>query len=364
MDLSIPYNTECLTFITPEVLSDNSWKTLISPFSLGMWIGVLISLLFVGIFFYGFSKMYGFFGNSDNDKTRAYFSRDFFDDFSACLIYTYSMILVVSLPRLPNRWSVRVLTGWWWLYCILVVVAYRASLTSILANPQPRLTIDTMEQLSKSSLKLGAWGQQNQEFFQNSSDLFSRKIGEKIQHVTEFESIIKLVAAGEFALYENFQTLQKLRFEYEKRNEGSKLKIHIMEECAIHMPISIGLGKNSPFKGQLDKLIRYAIEGGLIQKWLKDAVMSFESSTEPPPEEAVMNLKKFYGALFVLACGYLSGIIIFALEKFYWKFYVEKHPYYDRYRGVIVRRRTTNVDKKKAKSKNVNKNRGGTGREL
>lgn len=33
MDLSIPYNTECLTFLTPESLTDNSWKTLILPFT-------------------------------------------------------------------------------------------------------------------------------------------------------------------------------------------------------------------------------------------------------------------------------------------------------------------------------------------
>lgn len=32
MDLTVPYNTECLTFITPEALTDNSWKTLILPF--------------------------------------------------------------------------------------------------------------------------------------------------------------------------------------------------------------------------------------------------------------------------------------------------------------------------------------------
>lgn len=31
-DLSAPYNTECLTFLTPEALSDNSWKLLILPF--------------------------------------------------------------------------------------------------------------------------------------------------------------------------------------------------------------------------------------------------------------------------------------------------------------------------------------------
>lgn len=32
MDLTLPYTTECLTFLTPESLTDNSWKTLILPF--------------------------------------------------------------------------------------------------------------------------------------------------------------------------------------------------------------------------------------------------------------------------------------------------------------------------------------------
>lgn len=32
LDLSIPYNTECLTFLTFESKTNNSWKTLILPF--------------------------------------------------------------------------------------------------------------------------------------------------------------------------------------------------------------------------------------------------------------------------------------------------------------------------------------------
>lgn len=32
MDLSVPYNAECLTFLTPEALTDNSWQTLVLPF--------------------------------------------------------------------------------------------------------------------------------------------------------------------------------------------------------------------------------------------------------------------------------------------------------------------------------------------
>lgn len=31
-DLSIPYTSQCWTFLTPEALTDNSWKTLILPF--------------------------------------------------------------------------------------------------------------------------------------------------------------------------------------------------------------------------------------------------------------------------------------------------------------------------------------------
>ncbi|XP_052126932.1 uncharacterized protein LOC113216004, partial [Frankliniella occidentalis] len=32
MDLSVPYHSECLTFLTPEATTDNSWQTLILPF--------------------------------------------------------------------------------------------------------------------------------------------------------------------------------------------------------------------------------------------------------------------------------------------------------------------------------------------
>lgn len=193
MDLSLPYNTECLTFITPEVLSDNSWKTLISPFSLGMWIGVLVSLFVSGVVFFSFSKVYVLMKDMRRLKhanVTAYFARDFFDDFSACILYTYSMILVVSLPRLPLRWSVRMLTGWWWIYCVLVVVAYRASLTSILANPQPRLTIDSLEVLANSWLKCGAWGEQNKNFFLMSSDQAAQKIGGKLEHVDDADDAV------------------------------------------------------------------------------------------------------------------------------------------------------------------------------
>lgn len=89
------------------------------------------------------------------------------------------------------------------------------------------------------------------------------------------------------------------------------------------MPMSVGLNKNSPLKPSLDKFVRRAIEGGLVQRWLTNAVKSFESSIEPPPQEALMDLKKFYGALVALGCGCVLAIVAFTVEKTYWHFFVE-----------------------------------------
>lgn len=116
----------------------------------------------------------------------------------------------------------------------------------------------------------------------------------------------------------------------------SAQKLHIMDECAVNIPISLGLEKNSPLKEQMDKHIRRLIESGLIQKWLIQAVKRFESSVEPPPPEAVMNLKKFYGALVALGCGYALAFAAFVMEKTYWHVVVERHPHYDKYYGRII----------------------------
>lgn len=155
LDLSIPYHTECLTFLTPEATSDNSWKTLILPFSGTMWAGVLTSLFSVGFIFYGVSFIYRrlhgplmmglsnvssvtFANNQEKKKPVDPVAPDMFDHLSNCIIYTYSMLLYVSLPKFPLTWSLRLLTGFYWIYCILIVVAYRASMTAILSNPFPR----------------------------------------------------------------------------------------------------------------------------------------------------------------------------------------------------------------------------------
>ncbi|XP_035776929.1 uncharacterized protein LOC118458485 [Anopheles albimanus] len=412
MDLTTPYNTECLTFLTPEALSDNSWKTLILPFNGEMWAGVLVSLFSVGFVFYAFSNTLAYMHRHERGyrpdydllqrhrhrhrKRRLMFARsrlvrrlrrnflwkippslvrlrrkkpihskpsnaasiyhsnkslaklhmiqfkrrpepwhdplpaqDIFDTFSGCILYTYSMLLLVSLPRLPAGWSLRVLTGWYWVYCVLVVVAYRASFTAILANPVPRLTIDTLHDLAESPLLCLVSSLQNQLFFQMAGDPNSQAVSEKLEIARNANEAVERVVEAKYAYYENIYLLRQLRST--RKSEKARQTLHIMQECVVLMPISIGLEKNSPLKSQVDRYVRALIEGGLTGKWLSDAIERFQSNVELPPQEATIDLKKMYAGIVALAIGYSVSMVAFAVEKLYWRFVVETNPAFDKY---------------------------------
>ncbi|CAD7078939.1 unnamed protein product [Hermetia illucens] len=358
MDLSIPHSSECLTFLTPESTTDNSWKTFILPLSVNMWTGVLVSLFFAGAVFYAISCIHRsiIYGkpimnplavfrigrkfhceNTERpsernvEQQRHNYRSDIFDTFSNCLLLTYSMQLQVALPRMPHDWPLRLVTGWYWTYCIQVVVIYRASLTAILANPSPRITIDTLDELADSSLIIGAWGAQNKDFFNAAFDETAQKIADKLEQIDDPDKSVQRIANGKYAYYDNEYFLRNLRLERTleiKKDDGEVL--HIMKECVLNVPVSIGLEKNSPLKPNIDKYLRRLIEAGLTDKWLKDSTKHLLAE-EQPPAEALMDLKKFWSSLVVLLFGYLMALIVLIGECLHFKLIVKTHPMYDRY---------------------------------
>ncbi|XP_036328234.1 ionotropic receptor 21a [Rhagoletis pomonella] len=373
MDLSWPHSFECLTFLTPESSQDDSWRTLIQPFSGGMWAGVLLSLFIVGTVFYIISSLHAILlqrrirsshrilnwtewrskgllrpCHSFDAKLfrdvhfRRYLSRlkslpqrnvDLFDEYSNCLLYTYSMLMYVSLPRLPRIWSIRVLTGWYWLYCILLTVIYRASLTAILANPTARITIDTLEELSKSYVTSTAWVEENKQFFMESFDEVAQEVGEKMEIVDDIESVTDRITKGEYAYFDNEYFLRYLRMKGAQRREEQQIAevvLHIMRECVIQMPVSLGLEKNSPLQPNVNKYLRRLSEGGLTAKWLKDAIAEL-AAEERTPEEAVMDLPKIWSSFVALGIGYFLGMCAIAGEWLHFEYVVRKHPLYDVY---------------------------------
>lgn len=125
---------------------------------------------------------------------------------------------------------------------------------------------------------IGIWGRFNKDLFMMAQDEASQIIGKRAELYSGAFEAARKVANGEYAFYENEHFLKEVRSKIKSFQEG--VSLHVMEECAIQMPISIGLAKNSPLKEQVDKYTRRMIESGLIQKWLSDVTMKFEASEE------------------------------------------------------------------------------------
>lgn len=144
-----------------------------------------------------------------------------------------------------------------------------------------RVTIDTLQELLDSKLPCGGRGEINRAFFKTSKDPTSQLIGSKFQMINDTDDAFNKIALGTFAYYENVPFLKQasvkrklgmnilsmnsdsnesMSSEAEFRGlrqvqETDAHNLHIMRDCVIHMPISIGLQKNSPIKPTVDRFI-------------------------------------------------------------------------------------------------------------
>ena len=130
------------------------------------------------------------------------------------------------------------------------------------------MTINTITELAKSRIAVGGWMDEQKDLFMSSSDQDVRNIGERFELTTNEDEAIARVANGSFSYYDNIDVLKHARalrqqLEYAQKVNASKRKetlkadrdLHVMEECLINMPVSIGMDKNSPLKPQVDRMV-------------------------------------------------------------------------------------------------------------
>ena len=132
------------------------------------------------------------------------------------------------------------------------------------------MTIDTVEQLAKTPIIAGSWGYEKKELFLTSEDQDLQKVGRRFETIGNEDDAVARVATGRFCYFENIFVLRQTRvsrqiLEAEMRknaternqNVATNRELHVMEECVINMPVSLGLDKNSPLKPRVDKLVRF-----------------------------------------------------------------------------------------------------------
>lgn len=159
------------------------------------------------------------------------------------------------------------------------------------------------------------------------------------------------VAQGTYAYYDNADFLKYIsvkrrntfmameEFENSTMNgtettgvTNTERNLHIMMDCVVNIPISVGFHKNSPLKPLADIYLRRIVEVGLVEKWLNDAMHSIRTlDTSEVEIKALMNLRKLYGAFVALGIGYLLSTLALIAELIHWQFIVKRDPNFDKY---------------------------------
>lgn len=120
------------------------------------------------------------------------------------------------------------------------------------------MTIDTLEELVSSKLTYGGWGELSKEFFKGSPDPIIQKIANNFLQVNSSEDAVNKVAEAAFAFYENTYFLQyaiakqrerlfsqtvnatNMTSDGGKENQKQNRNLHIMSDCIINVPVSLG----------------------------------------------------------------------------------------------------------------------------
>lgn len=106
-----------------------------------------------------------------------------------------------------------------------------------------------------SKLTYGGCGELNREFFKGSTDPTIRRIADNFLMVNNSEEAVNKVVESSFAFYENVYFLKDAIVKQRDKmfqsanasnhtqmeSEKEPLYLHIMNDCVINMPVSLGM---------------------------------------------------------------------------------------------------------------------------
>jgi len=155
LDMSIPLDVACTSFLTPNPLPRPRYLALILPFRYQLWILVLsICFIFAPVGLYSLTKL-------------ALHATEYkiFSQWDSTIFTSFSIMTQVALHLWPKFWPVRMLIGWYWLFCLLITLAYRGAMVSFLTIPLFEQPIDNLDGLAASGLRIGGWGMELRNLF-------------------------------------------------------------------------------------------------------------------------------------------------------------------------------------------------------
>lgn len=275
----------------------SNFYNIFRAFSMTVWKFTLIALLCASLSFYGIYQI----GTKNRPMKNIFFN-------------FYSLHLLQPIIKLPQRWSLKLLLGFWIMYCLLINSAYEGNLTSHLVLRPTLPEINTIRQLEQSSYQILTFGRyvdllQN---FLNKTGTYN-KLKKRIRGIS-IEDLYRHIEQNDvrYAYANKYHINQYISKSKAQTIQGIPAFNH-MVECPVPYLVAYAVGYGSPYLYRINTILRRIQESGFISYWDQkgDRMIGRSKGTDGGPVSLTIEhvLSSFYLLAFGLVISFVSFII-------------------------------------------------------
>ncbi|XP_043206292.1 glutamate receptor ionotropic, kainate 4-like [Amphibalanus amphitrite] len=304
------YAIDTFVFVTGLAQPIPQWLSIFRPFRMTLWIVTIVSVLLAGMAAFGFTRFHPL-------PERRF-------TISLSILNTYGAMCENAQSRVPSHsTAAKTFLGWWWLYCIIILTAYKSSLVAMMTVPSLSENINTLEALAESSFSWGLSDGFGSDFtlFQTSPVSIYQQLFAKMQFHNTSVSFRKLL--NERYAYISWKSnLDTVIAERYSDQRGQPL-VHMSRETFSPENYGWGFRPSAPYVHKFDSLMQQLVEAGLITKWEHDTRERRASlgrdrrpaSRGPDPTRFVaISVYHLQGAFMLLSAGFAAGLVALLTE--------------------------------------------------
>ncbi|XP_066972278.1 ionotropic receptor 21a-like [Macrobrachium rosenbergii] len=277
------------------------WQNFIFPFTWQVWTATLVTILITGIVFHVM--------NYQDQKS-----------FIINLIIIGQALLTKPLDNIPERWRVRFFLLMWWILSWLLELSYFCNLIAVLTIPVFPKKIQTAQELADSSYRvcLLDYGEFVAEALPSSTHHTLAALGAKLDLVpvrdnmpnAGEEGCVELVLKG---THSHLETYSYTVYLYSKLGYSSK--VYPLKEQLYSNYLAFPVQKDAPWKYKFDEGMQRLFEGGLIKRWMKEAMTEAldgaqTEDSSSTSEAKALTLGHLQSAFIILLMGYFVALVV------------------------------------------------------
>jgi hypothetical protein len=299
LEFSDSHFTDTHTWYVPRALPSSQWIAVARVFVLRAWLLHFLAVILSALLMRYLSRSFPLTVSQDG----AYRST------ANCLSIACSVMLGVSVPKLPLSNPLRVIFFFLVVFCMVVNSIFQSYITSLLVEPGFQHQMDNFEELTESSLNVF--------------------ISERVQWYFYYTDIEKK------RIVSHNDTNSGMQMFYEDRNSAIFLssaimsylfssiqnKYHALSENSLQLHSVMLVKKGWPFLNQTNRVIRRLVEGGIPNKIMNSIISSKPYGHEgvsvrnPVAEYISLSIEQLQVAFLLLGVGFSLSLLAFVVEQ-------------------------------------------------